>query len=71
MVVEHEIEVGSVSHNCHVCARPVYKDRRCDVEVVLRANSVRLANTTNYIGQGPVQEEFRHAVTTFWKVSEI
>jgi len=51
--------------------RPVYKDRRCDLEVVLRANSVRLASTTSYTGHGPVQEEFRHAVGTFWKVNHI
>ncbi len=47
--------------------RPVCKDRRCEVEVVLRANSVRLASKPNLLqGNSALHEECRQEFMHFW-----
>lgn len=47
--------------------RPVCKDRRCEVEVVLRANSVRLARKPNLLqGNSALHEECRQEFMRFW-----
>lgn len=47
--------------------RPVCKDRRCEVEVVLRANSVRLARKPNLLqGNSVLHEECRQEFMRFW-----
>jgi len=47
--------------------RPVCKDRRCEVEVVLRANSVRLISKPNLFQGGLVmREESRQGFMRFW-----
>lgn len=44
------------------------KDRRCEVEVVLVANSVRLSQSMSMSQGGPIQEDFRQDVARFWRV---
>jgi DNA helicase MCM9 len=47
--------------------RPVCKDRRCEVEVVLRGNSVRLANKPYLLqGNSALHEESRQEFMRFW-----
>ena len=46
--------------------RPVAKDRRCEVEIVLRANSLRLANKPHLLQGHAVHEECRQEFAAFW-----
>ena len=54
-----------------VCHSPVLKDRRCEVEVVLRANSVRLVNAAHLVNGAPIEQEARQDFERFWRVSEV
>ena len=46
--------------------RPVAKDRRCEVEIVLRANSLRLSNKPHLLQGHAVHEECRQEFAAFW-----